>query len=54
MSVDWDEWMNYFLFNPVSDIEGIVRFWKHSTVSMTFMLMNTYLEMYLEIGIDMT
>ncbi|XP_004617023.1 calcium-binding mitochondrial carrier protein SCaMC-1 [Sorex araneus] len=31
MSIDWDEWMNYFLFNPVSDIEGIIHFWKHST-----------------------
>ncbi|XP_006092679.1 calcium-binding mitochondrial carrier protein SCaMC-1 [Myotis lucifugus] len=31
MTVDWDEWRDYFLLNPVTDIEEIVRFWKHST-----------------------
>lgn len=34
MSVDWNEWRDHFLFNPASDIQGIVRYWKHSTVSM--------------------
>ncbi|XP_015680675.2 calcium-binding mitochondrial carrier protein SCaMC-1 [Protobothrops mucrosquamatus] len=32
MSVDWNEWRDHFLFNPASDIQGIVRYWKHSTV----------------------
>ncbi|XP_058515735.1 mitochondrial adenyl nucleotide antiporter SLC25A24 isoform X1 [Ochotona princeps] len=31
MTVDWNEWRDYFLFNPATDIEEIVRFWKHST-----------------------
>ncbi|KAK2502226.1 LOW QUALITY PROTEIN: hypothetical protein MC885_010485 [Smutsia gigantea] len=31
MTVDWDEWRSYFLLNPVTDIEEIIRFWKHST-----------------------
>ncbi|XP_004689769.1 PREDICTED: calcium-binding mitochondrial carrier protein SCaMC-1 [Condylura cristata] len=31
MTVDWDEWRDYFLFNPATDIEGIIYFWKHST-----------------------
>uniref|UniRef100_A0A7N5JSB0 Mitochondrial adenyl nucleotide antiporter SLC25A24 n=1 Tax=Ailuropoda melanoleuca TaxID=9646 RepID=A0A7N5JSB0_AILME len=31
MTVDWNEWRDYFLFNPVTDIEEIIRFWKHST-----------------------
>ncbi|XP_021513982.1 mitochondrial adenyl nucleotide antiporter SLC25A24 isoform X2 [Meriones unguiculatus] len=30
MTVDWNEWRDYFLFNPVTDIEEIIRFWKHS------------------------
>lgn len=34
MTIDWNEWRDYFLFNPVTDIEEIIRFWKHSTVSM--------------------
>ncbi|XP_042321046.1 calcium-binding mitochondrial carrier protein SCaMC-1 [Sceloporus undulatus] len=32
MSVDWNEWRDHFLFNPATDIQGIVRYWKHSTV----------------------
>ena len=32
--MDWNEWRDYFLFNPVTDIEEIIRFWKHSTVSL--------------------
>ncbi|KAF7243432.1 Calcium-binding mitochondrial carrier protein SCaMC-1 [Varanus komodoensis] len=32
MSVDWNEWRDHFLFNPATDIEGIIRYWKHSTV----------------------
>ncbi|XP_064138543.1 mitochondrial adenyl nucleotide antiporter SLC25A24 isoform X2 [Loxodonta africana] len=31
MTVDWNEWRDYFLFNPATDIEEIIRFWKHST-----------------------
>ncbi|XP_045148057.1 calcium-binding mitochondrial carrier protein SCaMC-1 [Echinops telfairi] len=31
MTVDWNEWRDYFLFNPANDIEEIIRFWKHST-----------------------
>ncbi|XP_061489863.1 mitochondrial adenyl nucleotide antiporter SLC25A24 [Rhineura floridana] len=32
MSVDWNEWRDHFLFNPATDIQGIIRYWKHSTV----------------------
>lgn len=45
MTVDWNEWRDYFLFNPVTDIEEIIRFWKHSTVSTLYVLIYTYLEL---------
>ena len=45
MTVDWNEWRDYFLFNPVTDIEEIIRFWKHSTVSPLYVLVYTYLEL---------
>ncbi|XP_027712552.1 LOW QUALITY PROTEIN: calcium-binding mitochondrial carrier protein SCaMC-1-like [Vombatus ursinus] len=32
MSVDWNEWMNYFAFNTIGYYEEIIQFWKHSTV----------------------
>ncbi|XP_065598805.1 mitochondrial adenyl nucleotide antiporter SLC25A24 isoform X2 [Cyrtonyx montezumae] len=32
MSVDWNEWRDHFMFNPATDIEEIIRYWKHSTV----------------------
>ncbi|XP_074238596.1 mitochondrial adenyl nucleotide antiporter SLC25A24-like [Saimiri boliviensis] len=31
MTVDWNEWGDDYLFNPITDIEEIIRFWKHST-----------------------
>ncbi|XP_043558819.1 calcium-binding mitochondrial carrier protein SCaMC-1-like isoform X2 [Chiloscyllium plagiosum] len=32
MTVDWNEWRDHFLFNPATDIQEIVHYWKHSTV----------------------
>uniref|UniRef100_A0A7N4PZ36 Mitochondrial adenyl nucleotide antiporter SLC25A24 n=1 Tax=Sarcophilus harrisii TaxID=9305 RepID=A0A7N4PZ36_SARHA len=34
MSVDWNEWRDYFLFNPAENIEEIIRFWKHSGIDI--------------------
>uniref|UniRef100_A0A8C0PX29 Solute carrier family 25 member 24 n=1 Tax=Canis lupus familiaris TaxID=9615 RepID=A0A8C0PX29_CANLF len=31
MTIDWNEWRDYFLLNPATDIEEIIRFWKRST-----------------------
>ncbi|XP_078075167.1 mitochondrial adenyl nucleotide antiporter SLC25A24-A-like [Mustelus asterias] len=32
MTVDWNEWRDHFLFNPATNIQEIIHFWKHSTV----------------------
>ncbi|XP_064194633.1 mitochondrial adenyl nucleotide antiporter SLC25A24-like [Anguilla rostrata] len=32
MTVDWNEWREHFLFNPATNIQEIIRYWKHSTV----------------------
>ncbi|KAL2097081.1 hypothetical protein ACEWY4_006288 [Coilia grayii] len=32
MTVDWNEWREHFLFNPATNLEEIIRYWKHSSV----------------------
>ncbi|XP_068174665.1 mitochondrial adenyl nucleotide antiporter SLC25A24-like [Antennarius striatus] len=32
MTVDWNEWRDHFLFNPATNLQEIIRYWKHSTV----------------------
>ncbi|XP_043819933.1 calcium-binding mitochondrial carrier protein SCaMC-1-like [Dromiciops gliroides] len=32
MSVDWNEWTSYFLFNTIANYEEMIQFWKHSTI----------------------
>ncbi|XP_069560859.1 mitochondrial adenyl nucleotide antiporter SLC25A24 [Brachyistius frenatus] len=32
MTVDWNEWREHFLFNPATNLQQIIRYWKHSTV----------------------
>uniref|UniRef100_A0A8C5CW66 EF-hand domain-containing protein n=1 Tax=Gadus morhua TaxID=8049 RepID=A0A8C5CW66_GADMO len=32
MTVDWNEWKAHFLFNPATNLQEIIRYWKHSTV----------------------
>ncbi|KPP58241.1 calcium-binding mitochondrial carrier protein SCaMC-3-like [Scleropages formosus] len=32
MTVDWNEWRDHFLLNPLHNMEDIVHFWKHSLV----------------------
>lgn len=32
LTIDWDEWRDYFLLHPASNIKEIIRFWKRSTV----------------------
>uniref|UniRef100_A0A8C2ZRP6 EF-hand domain-containing protein n=1 Tax=Cyclopterus lumpus TaxID=8103 RepID=A0A8C2ZRP6_CYCLU len=32
MTLDWNEWRQHFLFNTATNLQEIVRYWKHSTV----------------------
>ncbi|XP_028567784.2 mitochondrial adenyl nucleotide antiporter SLC25A23 isoform X1 [Podarcis muralis] len=32
MTIDWHEWRDHFLLNPLENMEEIVYYWKHSTV----------------------
>lgn len=39
MTVDWDEWRDYFFLHPAKNISEIIRFWKHSTVRLLCILL---------------
>ncbi|XP_034035374.1 calcium-binding mitochondrial carrier protein SCaMC-1 [Thalassophryne amazonica] len=32
MTLDWNEWKEHFLFNPATNLQEIIRYWKHTTV----------------------
>ncbi|XP_004637008.2 calcium-binding mitochondrial carrier protein SCaMC-1 [Octodon degus] len=32
LTIDWDEWRDYFLLHPATNINEIIRFWKRSTI----------------------
>ncbi|XP_068597038.1 mitochondrial adenyl nucleotide antiporter SLC25A24-like [Brachionichthys hirsutus] len=32
MTIDWGEWRDYFLFNPLSNMEDVARYWKRSLI----------------------
>lgn len=33
LKVDWNEWRNYLLLHPSSDLRDIYAYWRHATVS---------------------
>ncbi|XP_042700093.2 mitochondrial adenyl nucleotide antiporter SLC25A23 isoform X2 [Chrysemys picta bellii] len=32
MTIDWHEWRDHFILNPLENMEEVVHYWKHSTV----------------------
>uniref|UniRef100_A0A3Q3ITI5 EF-hand domain-containing protein n=1 Tax=Monopterus albus TaxID=43700 RepID=A0A3Q3ITI5_MONAL len=34
MTIDWNEWRDYFLFNPLTNMEEVALYWKHSMVDI--------------------
>ncbi|XP_045904732.1 calcium-binding mitochondrial carrier protein SCaMC-1 [Micropterus dolomieu] len=32
MTVDWNEWRKHFMFNPATNLQEIIRYWKHDSV----------------------
>ncbi|XP_066563808.1 calcium-binding mitochondrial carrier protein SCaMC-3b isoform X2 [Amia ocellicauda] len=32
MTIDWNEWRDHFLLNPLTNMEDIAHYWKHSVV----------------------
>lgn len=42
MTIDWDEWKVYFLFNPAASVDEIAGFWKRYTVRLLCILLYFY------------
>lgn len=40
MTLDWNEWREHFLFNPATNLQEIIRYWKHSTVRPMMLVSN--------------
>lgn len=32
MTIDWNEWRDHFLLNPLTNMEDVARYWKRSMV----------------------
>lgn len=33
LNISYDEWRDFLLLAPSTDIHGLIKFWRHSTVS---------------------
>lgn len=38
LNIDYDEWRDYLLLAPSSDLHELVKYWRHSTVSINLYL----------------
>lgn len=37
LNISFDEWRDFLLLAPSTDILGLIKFWRHSTVSSFFL-----------------
>lgn len=42
LNISYDEWRDFLLLAPSTDIHGLIKFWRHSTVSTIFMCLFNY------------
>ena len=35
LEIDFDEWRDYLLFHPGTELRDIIQYWRHATVSVT-------------------
>ena len=35
VEITWEEWRDYLILSPSSDLHDVFRFWRHATVSFT-------------------
>lgn len=41
LNISYDEWRDFLLLAPSTDIHGLIKFWRHSTVSNIGLLFTT-------------
>lgn len=42
LNISYDEWRDFLLLAPSTDLHDILKFWRHSTVCMNYeVLLNT-------------
>lgn len=43
LNITYDEWRDYLLYAPTTDIRGLITYWRHSTVSFYFQILLLFL-----------
>lgn len=44
LNISYDEWRDFLLLAPSTDIHGLIKFWRHSTVSKFFERKKRYID----------
>lgn len=43
LNISFNEWRDFLLLAPSSDIHDLIKFWRHSTVSFAFFICDLFL-----------